>query len=303
MSRINALRLLTSVTAIICFMIGSTAVFAAPPIPANFFGTALLDGMNVPDGTLIEAVINDVVYATAQTSTYQGESVFSIIVPGDDPDTPNVIEGGQDGDTIIFRIAGNDSTQNATWASGGGGQTALIATDNSNSGGSNPTPTPTPAPGDNDGTVQASFIGALLVKLQTVLFDQESLTGEDITINTTSTGWMAGDTTGTNAGWRVNLSAVGDFTNGNGNTIPLNGFAIQFDGSDITPRAGSGAAPSSLVANGSTITTSGIDILAASAGTGSGIYDFDPSFELLVPSTTIAGTYNTTIYVTITAGP
>lgn len=95
-----------------------TALAAAPPPPHSSYGTVTVNGANLPDGTQVTAWINGTQYATATTQTWNGDSVYAIDVPGDDPDTPGVIEGGVAGDTITFQIDGQDADQTATWASG-----------------------------------------------------------------------------------------------------------------------------------------------------------------------------------------
>jgi hypothetical protein len=61
--------------------------------PPVFFGTVKDKGANVPNGTLVKASINEQVYAEAKTLTYQGDSVYSLDVPGDHSST-TMVEGG-----------------------------------------------------------------------------------------------------------------------------------------------------------------------------------------------------------------
>ena len=49
---------------------------------------------------------------------YQGDTVYSLDVPGDNPDSPGTIEGGVEGDTIVFYIGTTQATKTATWHSG-----------------------------------------------------------------------------------------------------------------------------------------------------------------------------------------
>jgi hypothetical protein len=79
-----------------------STVFAAPPMPSSFYGTVKLDGANVPDGTVVSARINGVTYASMTAITYLGDTVYYFDVPGDDPDTSGVIEGGVAGNTVVF---------------------------------------------------------------------------------------------------------------------------------------------------------------------------------------------------------
>ncbi len=94
------------------------SVQAAPPIPSSFYGEVKIDGANVPDGTSVRAWINGTPYAQTTTTTSGGASVYVLNVPGDDPDTPNAVEGGASGDTITFTIDEQTATPTATWQSG-----------------------------------------------------------------------------------------------------------------------------------------------------------------------------------------
>jgi hypothetical protein len=96
-----------------------TPALAIPPIPSPFYGTVKLNGNNVPNGVHVRATINGVAYADTLTLSYLSDSVYSLIVPGDDPATVGIIEGGVQGDTIIFTVDGNISTPTGTWHSDG----------------------------------------------------------------------------------------------------------------------------------------------------------------------------------------
>jgi hypothetical protein len=47
-------------------------VLAFPSLPSSFYGTVKVNAANVPDGTVIEALIGGQVYAEGFTQTYQG---------------------------------------------------------------------------------------------------------------------------------------------------------------------------------------------------------------------------------------
>ena len=96
----------------------SSPVLALPPLPSGFYGTVKINGKNVPDGTLVSATISGVQYAYTNSQTYQGNSVYSVDVPGDDPSTPGVLEGGVPGDTIVFLVNGAPANETAPWQSG-----------------------------------------------------------------------------------------------------------------------------------------------------------------------------------------
>jgi len=92
-------------------------VQAIPPLPSSFYGKVKVNGQNVPDGTQVRALIDGQAYASAYTQTYQGDSVYSLDVPGDDSGSVEV-EGGLDQNVIQFEVGGLSASQTGTWASG-----------------------------------------------------------------------------------------------------------------------------------------------------------------------------------------
>jgi len=105
------------------FSLVMPAVADEPPrLPSAFYGTVKANGANVPNGTSVSAWINGVKYAETTTflTTVNGQqtSVYTITVPGDDPTTPGVVEGGNEGDTVVFKVGGNLTDQTGTWHEG-----------------------------------------------------------------------------------------------------------------------------------------------------------------------------------------
>lgn len=94
-----------------------SSVGAFPPLPSSFYGTVQQDGENVPNGTLVEALLEGRVIAYSLSETFHGDSVFSLDVPGDDT-TSDKVEGGMPGDVIEFRVGGVFADQTARWTSG-----------------------------------------------------------------------------------------------------------------------------------------------------------------------------------------
>jgi hypothetical protein len=90
---------------------------AFPALPSSFYGVVSYNGQNVPDGTVVEALINGQVIAQGLSQTYEGKSVYSLDVSGDDSQTSEK-EGGVEGDEISFRVGGLDASQTGTWHSG-----------------------------------------------------------------------------------------------------------------------------------------------------------------------------------------
>lgn len=95
-----------------------TFTTTAPPVlPASYYGTVKIDGENAPASTLIKAAINGVTYAVSPVILYLGEAVYSLNVPGDDPGTPGILEGGVGGDSVQFFIGEFQADQTGTWMS------------------------------------------------------------------------------------------------------------------------------------------------------------------------------------------
>jgi hypothetical protein len=92
-------------------------VLTFPPLPSSFHGTVKVNATNVPEGTLIKAYIEGRTCAEKQTQTIQDDSMYTLNIPGDDP-TTTVVEGGRDGDTIVFTIGGVEADQTGLWKSG-----------------------------------------------------------------------------------------------------------------------------------------------------------------------------------------
>jgi hypothetical protein len=90
---------------------------AVPSLPSSFYGSVKVDNGNVSDGTLVQALVGGQVYAEGYTQTYQGESVYSLDVKGDDTDTA-AQDGGREGDTIQFKIGGVVADQTGVWHTG-----------------------------------------------------------------------------------------------------------------------------------------------------------------------------------------
>jgi hypothetical protein len=98
-------------------LLAARPVLASPPLPSSFHGTVKVNGANVPNGTLIKAFINGRAYAEKQTQTIQGDSMYLLNIQGDDPET-TAVEGGSEGDTIVFSIGGVEAGQTGLWKSG-----------------------------------------------------------------------------------------------------------------------------------------------------------------------------------------
>jgi hypothetical protein len=97
---------------------GVSPALAMPPLPSSFYGAITISGANAPVGAQVSATINGTQYAYNTVQSYQGQTVYSLDVPGDDDATAGMIEGGVQGDTVVFWLAGTPANETAVWHSG-----------------------------------------------------------------------------------------------------------------------------------------------------------------------------------------
>ena len=90
---------------------------AFPPLPSSFYGTVKVNGENAAEGTQVRALIDGNPYAEGRTQLYQGESVFTLDIKGDDPETP-ARDGGVEGDAIQFEVGGVIAKESGVWHGG-----------------------------------------------------------------------------------------------------------------------------------------------------------------------------------------
>jgi PKD repeat protein len=96
----------------------STAVvFAVPLLPLSIYGTLTIDNADSSVGTPVTAWLNDSQVAQTTTTTAGGATVFTLDIPADDPDTPE-IDGGVEGQVITFRVGDLPAAETAIWHSG-----------------------------------------------------------------------------------------------------------------------------------------------------------------------------------------
>jgi hypothetical protein len=98
-------------------IVAISPVLAFPPLPSSFYGEIKANGQNVPEGTLVRALIAGKAYATSTTLIYQGNSVYRMDVAGDEADS-SASEGGKEGDTIQFEVGGVIANETGVWHSG-----------------------------------------------------------------------------------------------------------------------------------------------------------------------------------------
>lgn len=137
-----------------------------------------------------------------------------------------------------------------------------------------------------------------------------TLNGTDQTASSAavSNDWTIVDSRGTGDGYNVTIDTT-DFSDGLGNTLDVSSaaslFKIKVTAPNIVQLAG-GANPTSTVQTLTTIPeapNTPLKILSAGLGEGMGTYAVHPEFTLGVPANTVAGSYTSTVTVTITSGP
>ena len=98
-------------------LVAAGPALAFPPLPSSFYGQVKVNGGNAPEGTLVRALINGQPYGEGRVQMYQGNSVYSLDVRGDESDTPER-DGGGEGDTIQFEVGGVLAAQTGAWHTG-----------------------------------------------------------------------------------------------------------------------------------------------------------------------------------------
>jgi PKD repeat protein len=107
-------------TSIVVILIALTilGVGDAPPIlPSSFYGTVMVNGAYISDGTIISAWIDGNKYAEVGTSNFEGKTVYTIKILADNSDTVEK-DGGEEGDTVVFKIGSEIADQTGSWHSG-----------------------------------------------------------------------------------------------------------------------------------------------------------------------------------------
>ena len=106
----------TLLIALVLLLLTGAPAWAVPPLPSSFYGRVTLDGEDVNPGVVVSARINGVKYAETTVVSYEGHSVYAINVPGDDNELPGV-EGGVEGDIVVFYVADYRAIETAVWHS------------------------------------------------------------------------------------------------------------------------------------------------------------------------------------------
>lgn len=112
-----------AVLLLMIMLVTSTVSFAdnfqgrEPPEPPCNFAGYLNDG-NAPEGVFITAEVDGVVYGYAQSTVYEGKTVYALDVVADDPETEEK-DGAEEGDIVLFRANGLLCNESHEWTKGG----------------------------------------------------------------------------------------------------------------------------------------------------------------------------------------
>ena len=97
------------------------------PVPSTpscvFYGTVKIDGIEVPDGTLVSAIVEGCIsniFLTTTPSEAYGPSTYKLAVYPQDPDYA-------EGEKVYFMIGAYPAQQIGVWTSGGYMQLNLTA--------------------------------------------------------------------------------------------------------------------------------------------------------------------------------
>lgn len=138
----------------------------------------------------------------------------------------------------------------------------------------------------------------LIADFTPVTLDGTTQTTTAVVTDTTLT-----DPTGTGAGWNVSLSAS-QFTNVAAKTLPLSSLELGTV-SIAVKEAGSTDITNIGILQGKIDTVAGVNVLSAPLTEGMGTYTISmaPMTLTLLPKDALAGTYTSTVTVTLTSGP
>ena len=113
--------------ALLLALTGVPTAQAVPPLPFGPHGAVRVNDAPVASGVVIGAWCAGVRVATTATEMYEGQALYSLDVPGDDPDTP-VVEFCAPLAQVTFTIGGIQAEQTAPWVSGDSPVLDLTAT-------------------------------------------------------------------------------------------------------------------------------------------------------------------------------
>lgn len=127
------LKILVSIVVAVFFLLPAMTFAQGAQPPCRFYGTVQLDGYDVPDGTVITAIIEGVPYSTTTPEAAYGSSTYVLKIE------PSAGAFYNYGTQIYFKIDDHVAKETATWESGNNTELNLTAS-------TAPPPTPTPSP-------------------------------------------------------------------------------------------------------------------------------------------------------------
>jgi hypothetical protein len=109
---------------------GSAATLSpsTPPLPDQVYGLVRINDVFVPQGTLVSAWCDGVKFAEFATIIDNGESWYTLGIPGDDPSTTSTKEGCAVNETVSFKISADLTPQQKNWSEGNSSQLDLSLT-------------------------------------------------------------------------------------------------------------------------------------------------------------------------------
>ncbi len=129
----SSLKVLASIAVGILLLLPAIAFAQGVQLPCRFYGTVQIDGNDVPDGTVITAIIEGNPHFTVTPAARYGPSTYALKIK------PPLGTFYNDGTPITFKIDDYDAAETATWVAGGNIELNLTVS-------TAPAPTPTPTP-------------------------------------------------------------------------------------------------------------------------------------------------------------
>jgi hypothetical protein len=158
----------------------------------------------------------------------------------------------------------------------------------------------------DDVTGSATVTGGSLVMsaADNPAFPSTTLNGTDQT-QTDTIDIDVQDFTGSGAGWNLQVTST-TFNDGSGHTLAttatqVTGVSSVCDGGTCTNPTNAIGYPLTVPAD--TVAPTAVKFFNATANTGMGDFTVTPTLELSIPASTFAGTYNSTVTITIASGP
>jgi hypothetical protein len=119
MRKLKSLKVLILLVILLSFHQPLASADTPPVQPCSFYGTVKIDGENISLGTPILAKSDGLLVAETTSIEYEGDSVYTLTIPGDI---------NMEGDLIEFFIDGIKADQTAVWESGKSSELILTGT-------------------------------------------------------------------------------------------------------------------------------------------------------------------------------